>query len=132
MVYYLLMSDQKTASTLERLNLLSSQNKCGVGIYIDDLRKMVSGIDKAELRKSSDFFKALGDESRLKMLHLLEKRDMCVCELVAALESAQPTTSHHLKVLENAGLIERKRKGKWVFYGIRSPEISNYVKSIPV
>jgi ArsR family transcriptional regulator len=100
--------------------------------YVEDLRKMVSDIDKAEIRKSSNFFKALGDESRLKMLHLLEKRDMCVCELVAAIGSSQPTTSHHLKILENVGLIERKRKGKWVFYSITKPETSVYINKIPI
>ena len=126
------MSDKKTASTLERLNILSSQNKCEVGNYVEDLRKMVSNIDKGELRKSSNFFKALGDENRLKMLYLLENRDMCVCELVAALELSQPTTSHHLKIIENAGLVERKKKGKWAFYGIRKPEASNYIKNAPL
>jgi len=126
------MSDKKTESTLERLNILSSQNKCEVGSYVEELRKMVSNIDKGERRKSSNFFKALGDENRLTMLHLLEKRDMCVCELVAALELSQPTTSHHLKILETAGLIERKKKGKWAFYGIRRLETSNYIKNAPL
>jgi ArsR family transcriptional regulator len=126
------MSDKKTESTLERLNILSSQNKCEVGSYVEELRKMVSSIDKGERRKSSNFFKALGDENRLTMLHLLEKRDMCVCELVAALELSQPTTSHHLKILETAGLIERKKKGKWAFYGIRRLETSNYIKTAPL
>ena len=126
------MSDKKTESTLERLNILSSQNKCEVGSYVEELRKMVSNIDKGERRKSSNFFKALGDENRLTMLHLLEKRDMCVCELVAALELSQPTTSHHLKILETAGLIERKKKGKWAFYGIRRLETSNYIKTAPL
>ena len=126
-----MMSDRKTAATLERLNALSSENRCEIGSYVGELKKIASDIDKHELRKTSTFFKALGDESRLKTLYLLEKRDMCVCELVAALEAAQPTMSHHLKVLENAGLIERKRKGKWVFYGIMNPEISNYLKSVP-
>jgi ArsR family transcriptional regulator len=126
------MSDKKTASTLERLSILSSQNKCEVGSYVEDLRKMVSNIDKVELRKRSNFFKALGDENRLKMLYLLEKRDMCVCELVASLDLSQPTTSHHLKIIENAGLVERKKKGKWAFYGIRKPETSNYIKNAPL
>ena len=126
------MSDKKTESTLERLNILSSQNKCEVGSYVEELRKMVSNIDKGERRKSSNFFKALGDENRLTMLHLLKKRDMCVCELVAALELSQPTTSHHLKILETAGLIERKKKGKWAFYGIRRLETSNYIKNAPL
>jgi len=126
------MSDKKTESTLERLNILSSQNKCEVGSFVEELRKMVSNLDKGDIRKSSNFFKALGDENRLSMLHLLEKRDMCVCELVAALELSQPTTSHHLKILETAGIVERKKKGKWAFYGLRRLETSSYIKNIPL
>ena len=127
-----MMSDKKTAATLGRLCTLNSLNKTEVNSYIDDLRKITREINKSELRKNSDFFKALGDMNRLSMLHLLEKRDMCVCELVAALELSQPTISHHLKILETAGLVERKKKGKWVFYGISNPETPNYIKRIPL
>jgi ArsR family transcriptional regulator len=127
-----MMSDKKTVATLERLCTLRSLNKDNADSYISDLRKIANEIDKVELRRSSNFFKALGDESRLRTLHLLEKRDMCVCELVAALESTQPTLSHHLKILETVGLVERKKKGKWAFYGIRKPETPNYIKNAPL
>lgn len=126
------MSDKKTESALKRLCALSSQNKEDAEKYTQELKKIAGDIDKKETRTNSDFFKALGDENRLKIIYLLMKRDMCVCEMVAAIETSQPTTSHHLKILENAGLIERKRKGQWVFYGISNPKITEYVKSIPV
>ncbi|MBW6485249.1 MAG: metalloregulator ArsR/SmtB family transcription factor [Syntrophobacterales bacterium] len=69
--------------------------------------------------------KALSDPNRVKLLKLLQKREMCVCEIQAALEIAQPTVSKHLKVLEKAGLVGRKKDGLWVNYfladGTRSP-----------
>ena len=127
-----MMSDKKTEFAIKRLCALSSQNQEDAEKYTEELKKIAGDIDKKEIRTHSDFFKALGDENRLKIIYLLMKRDMCVCEMVAALEASQPTTSHHLKILENAGLIERKRKGQWVFYGISNSKIPGYVKSIPV
>lgn len=126
------MSDKKTEAALKRLCALSSQNSEDAEKYTDELKKIAGSINKKEIRTNSDFFKALGDENRLRIIYLLMKRDMCVCEMVAALEASQPTTSHHLKILENAGLIERKRKGQWVFYGISNPQITEYVKGIPL
>ena len=69
--------------------------------------------------------KALSDSNRVKLLKLLQQRKMCVCEIQAALGIAQPTVSKHLKSLENAGLVGRKKEGLWVNYsladGVRSP-----------
>ena len=53
------------------------------------------------------------------MLALLSIREMCVCELITALSLTQPTTSHHLKILEDADLVQSRKEGKWVFYGIK-------------
>jgi ArsR family transcriptional regulator len=69
--------------------------------------------------------KALSDPNRVKILKMLQGRVMCVCEIQAALDIAQPTVSKHLKVLEDAGLVERKKEGLWVNYfladGSRNP-----------
>ena len=69
--------------------------------------------------------KALSDPNRVKLLKMLQKRTMCVCEIQAALGIAQPTVSKHLKILEDAGLVGREKDGLWVNYsltdGIRSP-----------
>jgi len=60
--------------------------------------------------------KALGDPARVKILKMLEIKDMCVCEVQAVLGLAQSTVSKHLKVLEEAGLVEWRRVGPWVNY----------------
>jgi ArsR family transcriptional regulator len=67
-------------------------------------------------KKRSRIFKALADETRLRILGLLAAREMCVCEVMVALELTQPTASHHLGILENAGLVKNRKEGKWVFY----------------
>ena len=62
-------------------------------------------------------FKALADPARVSILNRLAAADeMCVCDFVAALDLAQPTVSHHLKVLRDAGLVESSRRGTWAFY----------------
>jgi len=66
----------------------------------------------------SKFFKALADETRLRMLGLLLEREMCVCEVMVALGLTQSTASHHLGILENVGLLQARKDGKWVFYGL--------------
>jgi len=58
--------------------------------------------------------KALSDPNRVKILKMLQHKVMCVCELTAALNLAQPTVSSHLKLLEEAGLAHSRREGLWV------------------
>jgi ArsR family transcriptional regulator len=64
--------------------------------------------------------KALSDPNRVKVAKMLEVRSLCVCEITAILGLAQPTVSRHLKVLEEAGLVESWKEGAWVNY--RLPE----------
>ena len=116
------MSIRITDATLERLCDLIDIDKCDVDTYLSQQKEIVAEINADDLRSKSMVFKALGDETRLKIIHLLKRRDMCVCELIVALNTAQPTMSHHLKVLENARLIKRMKKGKWVFYGLKDED----------
>ena len=62
-------------------------------------------------------FKALADPTRVAIVNRLAAADeVCVCDLNAALELSQPTVSHHLRVLREAGLVESSRRGTWAFY----------------
>jgi ArsR family transcriptional regulator, arsenate/arsenite/antimonite-responsive transcriptional repressor len=63
-------------------------------------------------------FKALSDETRLRILKLLEDGELCVCDIVAALDMVQPKVSFHLKILKDAGLLMDRKQGKWVHYDI--------------
>ena len=72
--------------------------------------------------ESARIFKALGDPVRLRLLSLLAARqggEVCVCDLTPAFELSQPTISHHLKLLRQAGLIDCERRGTWVYYWVR-------------
>jgi ArsR family transcriptional regulator len=76
-----------------------------------------------EAQATAALFKALGDPARVRILNLLATGDgpVCVCHLVEPVGLAQPTVSHHLKVLVEAGLLDRDQRGKWAFYAI-NPE----------
>ena len=63
-------------------------------------------------------FKALGDENRIRILKLLRGGEKCACELVEAMEISQPTLSHHMKILVDAGLVSSRKEGKWTHYTI--------------
>src|SRR4051794_34353409 len=77
-------------------------------------------------------FKALGDPVRLRLLSLIASRaggEMCVCELTPAFALSQPTISHHLKLLRQAGLINCERRGTWVYYWLR-PETTDKLAAL--
>src|SRR5512136_1705166 len=74
--------------------------------------------------------KALSDPNRVKLLKMLQTRMMCVCEVQAALGIAQPTVSKHLKLLEDAGLVSRKKEGLWVNYSLTDGSRSPYAATL--
>ena len=65
-----------------------------------------------------NIFKALSDETRLRILKLLEHGELCVCDIVAALNMVQPKVSFHLGVLKEAALIRDRKQGRWIHYSI--------------
>ena len=80
----------------------------------------------------SKVFKALADSIRLRILGLLSSREMCVCEVMVALGLTQPTASHHLRILENVGLVKDRKEGKWVFYSIANPELFEGMRNLSI
>jgi ArsR family transcriptional regulator, arsenate/arsenite/antimonite-responsive transcriptional repressor len=74
--------------------------------------------------------KALSDPSRVKIVKMLQHKEMCVCEIKAALGLAQPTVSKHLKVLEDAGLVQSKKNGLWVNYSLSGGDGSPYAATL--
>jgi len=71
--------------------------------------------------------KALSDPNRVRALKLLENRALCVCEIQEALGIAQPTVSSHMKILEDAGLVNKERQGTWMIYSQADGSESVYV-----
>jgi ArsR family transcriptional regulator len=68
-------------------------------------------------------FKALSDETRLRIVKLLEQGELCVCDIFSALDMVQPKVSFHLSVLKEAGLITDRKEGRWVHYRIDDSDL---------
>jgi ArsR family transcriptional regulator len=82
------------------------------------------------MRRFIKVMKALSDPNRVKMVKLLQRRVLCVCEIQAALGLAQSTASKHLKILEEAGLVRFTKDGLWVNYQLTDGSENPYVASI--
>jgi ArsR family transcriptional regulator len=125
-----------TSKTSKRLKRLAESGICSAedaSKYAEDLKKLADRIMSDErVKKKGKAFKALADETRLRILSLLAVREMCVCEVMVALALTQPTASHHLGILENVGLIKHRKEGKWVFYSLSDPSLIKNILKLDV
>ncbi|PVC99507.1 metalloregulator ArsR/SmtB family transcription factor [Streptomyces sp. CS147] len=80
---------------------------------------LAAPLDEEQAVELAKVFKALGDPVRLRLLSMIASREggeVCVCDLTPAFDLSQPTISHHLKLLRQAGLIDCERRSTWVYY----------------
>jgi ArsR family transcriptional regulator len=82
------------------------------------------------MKKLIRVMKAMSDPGRVKVLKMLEEKEMCVCEIKTVLQLAQPTVSKHLKILEDAGLVESSKDKVWVNYRLADGSESKYAKTM--
>jgi ArsR family transcriptional regulator, arsenate/arsenite/antimonite-responsive transcriptional repressor len=75
-------------------------------------------IEREQAERMASAAKALGDPVRMQLVDVLRKHagEVCVCELVPLFDLAQPTVSHHLKILREAGIVGSERRGLWAYY----------------
>lgn len=83
--------------------------------------------DEKILSEKADFFKALGDETRLKIIGMLLVSDLCMCEIVSGLEVPTSTVSHHLKVLERGAVIQSRKEGKFTIFSLNKEQVAPYL-----
>ncbi|WP_341527556.1 metalloregulator ArsR/SmtB family transcription factor [Nostoc sp. UHCC 0302] len=69
-------------------------------------------------------FHALSDPLRISVLELLRQQELCVCDLCAALEVSQSKLSFHLKTLKEAGLVNSRQEGRWIYYSLNIPQFN--------
>ena len=74
-------------------------------------------------RETARVFKAFCDENRLQILELLRSGEKCACKLLDDLQISQPTLSHHMKILCDAGIVCGRKEGKWVHYSNNPPGV---------
>jgi ArsR family transcriptional regulator, arsenate/arsenite/antimonite-responsive transcriptional repressor len=85
-------------------------------------------LSKAQAEQVAPLLKALAEPARLRLMSLIASHpggEACVCDLVGAFDLSQPTISHHLKVLHRAGLLDRDKRGVWVYYRARTEALAS-------
>jgi ArsR family transcriptional regulator len=96
---------------------------------------LTSPISVQDADLAASIFKALADPARVRLLSLIASAGeggACVCELVPPLELSQPTVSHHLKKLHEAGLISRERRRTWIYYRLRDEAVEVVARALRV
>ncbi len=94
---------------------------------------LAAPLSEVEARDLARTFAALGDPVRLRLLSLLASApagEVCACELVVPIGRSQPTVSHHLKVLTEAGLIVGDKRGRWVWYAVVSERMAQLQRAL--
>jgi ArsR family transcriptional regulator, arsenate/arsenite/antimonite-responsive transcriptional repressor len=88
-------------------------------------------LSDSEAEATAALFRALSDPARVKIMNLLATSDepVCACEFEPALQLSQPTVSHHLKKLTEAGLLEREQRGKWAYFSLK-PEATEQLERL--
>ncbi|ACS80260.1 MULTISPECIES: ArsR/SmtB family transcription factor [Maridesulfovibrio] len=76
------------------------------------------------MEKIAECLKALSDPTRLRVIRLLERGELCVCDLMEGLDLPQSKVSRHMSFLKNSGWVTGVRRGKWVYYSLAEPEDS--------
>lgn len=102
----------------------ASSTESDGALLVDDLAACCSPItdgvlDAATAERLAGVLKALAEPTRLRLVSLIaghQGAEACVCDLTAPVDLSQPTVSHHLKILVEAGLLERTQRGKWAYY----------------
>jgi ArsR family transcriptional regulator, arsenate/arsenite/antimonite-responsive transcriptional repressor len=80
-----------------------------------------TALSDEEAEATAELFKALGDPARVRLVNLLAQGgdEVCMCDLIEPVGLTQPTVSHHMKKLVDAGLVEREQRGKWAFFSLK-------------
>ncbi len=98
---------------------------------VNKLRCITSNLDETQIKADAEIFKAMADPCRIKILSLLREGELCVCEIMVAVDRPQSSTSHHLSILKDAGLIKERKDGRWSRYRLSEGaviEMLNLVK----
>ena len=82
------------------------------------------------MKSLTQTLKAVADPNRIRILKMLQQREMCVCELTEVLAVTQPSVSRHLRILEEADFVQRRRDGLWIYYRLNPKSANPYVRAL--
>lgn len=127
-VYEELQIDEDAMCSLARL--IGDPDKAKHRIRM--LSSLMKNIEMEGPEGEVEVFKAAADPCRLRILKLLKEGELCVCEIMTALKKPQSSTSHHLSILREVGLVKERRDGKWSYYRLADGAVIEMVKQAKV
>ncbi len=86
------------------------------------MQSIIEDANELGVRPLTRLFRALGDETRVRIVALLSHGELCVCHLEKALELSQPNVSRHLGILRAAGIVDARRDGSWMYYSLAAQD----------
>jgi ArsR family transcriptional regulator, lead/cadmium/zinc/bismuth-responsive transcriptional repressor len=109
---------------------MNDDHDCKINITDETSVKEVKSkmLDNKVFLKISEDFKIFSDPTRVKILYLLSKRELCVCDLALLLEMTHSAVSHQLRIMRNSNLVKFKKEGKNVYYSLRDEHINIMLK----
>lgn len=116
-------------SSIKSSNVPTCQSVHQVGTdTLDILKKKILGIDKAQ--RMAEFFSILGDANRLRILSILAKQELCVCDLAMLLDMSESAVSHQLRTLRSLRLVNYEKRGRRVFYTLQDHHVLALYNSV--
>ncbi len=119
-----------TADTTRRKEEASAKRR-GARPCCADVPSVMEEVRRAPLDRQHTLLAALADPTRLEIVHLLARAgELCVCDLTAAFDLGQPTVSHHLRILREAGIVTCRKAGQWVYCAVDRASLKWLVGSL--
>jgi len=116
----------------ESTNSLSDFCECSI-IHEDVVERVRKQMLPPELRaEMADFYKIMGDNTRISILHALSFSEMCVCDISMLLQMNQSTISHQLKTLRQTRLVKNRREGKVVYYSLNDNHVQKIIELVRI
>lgn len=116
-------------SKSEQLDPIDLNACLDIIVHLDVVQRAVmNGPDPQELRVLADFFAAISDPTRLRIVSALLHGDMCVCDISAAIGASESATSHHLRLLRDRGLVRSRREGRMAYYALDDDHVRRMIE----
>lgn len=110
------------------MTIKSSEEICETCCSIEDLIKTLPSDETLE--DNAAILKSLADPTRLKIIYLLKNRELCVCQILEAIDKSQSTISHHLNMMKKEGILYARKQGKWMYYKLTNDNIIRSIEKL--
>lgn len=106
----------------------NNDGNCEVCCPVEDLIKKLPSDEILE--DNAAILKSLADPTRLKIIYLLKNGELCVCQILEAIDKSQSTISHHLNMMKKEGVLSARKQGKWIYYKLANENLIGNLEAI--